>query len=120
MRKIKIKRWIGGLLLSNILTVIGLIYVVYQQPKFVVFDIKKVTDTFLKQVIELKLPEEQGKKLVRRYERTLNTVITEYEKEHNTIILVKNAVVSNLDDKTNEIKKEIAGRMKSGTELLDE
>ena len=114
MRKVKLY---GGILLAlNFAIAIGLGVIYHQQPKFVVFDIKTVTDTFLKQVVELNVSEEQGKKLVMRYERTLKAVISDYA-EDNIIVLVKNAVVSDLDDKTDEIKREIARRMKEHTDF---
>lgn len=114
MRKVKL--WGAFLLVLNFVTITALGVLYYQQPKFVVFDIKTVTDTFLRQVAELNVSEDKGKRLVVRYERTLNAVIDDYTRE-NTIVLVKSAAVSDLDDKTNEIKREIARRMRENTDF---
>lgn len=101
--------------LAKLLACIGLIYLAYlffSPSKLVSFDIKGTTNTFLKQVASLNIDEEQKNAMVKRYNVALDSVIKEYESE-NYIIFVKDAVVSsNLDDKTNEIQKKIAQKMK--------
>lgn len=101
--------------LAKLLACIGLVYLAYiffSPSKLVSFDIKATTNTFLKQVASLNIDEEQKNAMVKRYNVALDSVIKEYESE-NYIVLVKDAVVSsNLDDKTNEIQKKIAQKMK--------
>ena len=101
--------------LAKLLACIGLIYLAYlffSPSKSVSFDIKGTTNTFLKQVASLNIDEEQKNAMVKRYNVALDSVIKEYESE-NYIVFVKDAVVSsNLDDKTNEIQKKIAQKMK--------
>lgn len=101
--------------LAKLLACIGLIYLAYiffSPSKLVSFDIKGTTNTFLKQVASLNIDEEQKNAMVKRYNVALDGVIKEYESE-NYIVFVKDAVVSsNLDDKTNEIQKKIAQKMK--------
>ena len=101
--------------LAKLLACIGLIYLAYiffSPSKLVSFDIKGTTNTFLKQVASLNINEEQKNAMVKRYNVALDSVIKEYESE-NYIVFVKDAVVSsNLDDKTNEIQKKIAQKMK--------
>lgn len=101
--------------LAKLLACIGLIYLAYiffSPSKLVSFDIKGTTNTFLKQVASLNIDEEQKNAMVKRYNVALDSVIKEYESE-NYIVFVKDAVVSsNLDDKTNEIQKKIAQKMK--------
>ena len=83
----------------------------YKQPKLVAFDLKGTTDSFLQQLQKSSLNEEGKAQTIKRYEKVLQQVVADYETE-NIIILVKPAVVSNLPDKTSEIRKKIAQRMK--------
>ena len=53
--------------------------------------------------------------MVKRYNVALDSVIKEYESQ-NYIVLVKDAVVSNVDDKTGDIQKKIAQKMKGKQE----
>lgn len=84
----------------------------FSQPDFIAFDIKGTTDVFLQQLQQSNLDSSEKSKRVKRFEQALQLTISDYKKE-NTIILVKAAVISNIPDKTSEIKKRIAQRMKS-------
>ena len=53
--------------------------------------------------------------MVKRYSAAMDAVIKEYQSQHY-IVLVKDAVVSNVDDKTGEIQKKIAQKMKGKQE----
>ncbi|TNH04044.1 hypothetical protein FHQ26_00585 [Testudinibacter sp. TR-2022] len=104
------------LILIAILSAVGATFQAlsyYRQPKLVTFDMKGVTDTFLKQVANRNLPEEDNRKLIARYERELANTIDEYSQEQRVIVLVKGAVVTPVDDKTAEIKKRLAQRMRN-------
>lgn len=85
----------------------------YKQPKVVAFDLKATTESFLQQLQHSSLDEQSKNNTVKRFEKAINQVMTEYEAD-NTVVLVKAAVVSSVPDKTSEIKKKIAQRMKQG------
>ena len=86
---------------------------VYKQPKVVAFDLKATTESFLQQLQHSSLDEQSKNNTVKRFELAINRVMAEYEAD-NTVVLVKAAVVSSVPDKTSEIKKKIAQRMKQG------
>ena len=108
-----------GLVVSFLISIISLsiaVYLYVSTPKFVTFDLKNTTDTFLNQVAKLDLSEEEQQSLMKKYERTINQIIyTDYNKD-NTVVFVKGAVVSNLKDETKNIKKQLATKMKEGDE----
>lgn len=81
------------------------------QPQFIVFDMKGTTERFLKQLQDSNLDEQEKKGRVKRFERALQQTLAEYQNE-NTVILVKAAVVSKVPDKTMEIRRKVAQRMK--------
>ena len=85
----------------------------YKQPKVVAFDLKATTESFLQQLQHSSLDEQSKNNTVKRFELAINRVMAEYETD-NTVVLVKAAVVSSVPDKTSEIKKKIAQRMKQG------
>ncbi|GJI56959.1 hypothetical protein HEMROJRC1_20710 [Rodentibacter sp. JRC1] len=87
----------------------------FSSPKVVSFDIKSTTNTFLKQVATLNIDENQKNMMVKRYNLALDSVIKEYEAQ-NYIVLVKEAVVSNVEDKTADIQRKIAQKMKKKQE----
>ena len=63
----------------------------------------------------MNIDENQKNLMVKRYNVALDSVIKEYESQ-NYIVLVKDAVVSNVDDKTGDIQKKIAQKMKGKQE----
>lgn len=87
------------------------VYLLMTQPKVIVFDVRNTTNTFLEQVAQLNLTEQQKEAMIKRYENVVQQVISEYEIS-NHIVLAKNAVISKDDDRTAEIKAKIAARMK--------
>lgn len=103
--------FVSSALAISALALAGYLYL--NQPRIVSFDVKETTKTFLIQVGQLKVSEEEKARIVKRYEQTLNRVIEDYQKNENTTILVSNAVVSKVDDKTDEIKRRVAQQMKS-------
>lgn len=83
-----------------------------EQPKIVAFDVKQTTKSILSQIADLEnVSEDDKKKMTVHYEKTMKAVVAEYQ-ANNTIIIVKNAVVSPIPDKTSEIKRKIIQRMK--------
>ena len=99
----------------SVLIAFGVAYFFFSPTKIVAFDIKATTNTFLKQVASLNIDENQKNLMVKRYSAAMDAVIKEYQSQ-NYIVLVKDAVVSNVDDKTGEIQKKIAQKMKGKQE----
>lgn len=99
----------------SVLIAFSLAYFFFSPTKIVAFDIKATTNTFLKQVASLNIDENQKNLMVKRYSAAMDAVIKEYQSQ-NYIVLVKDAVVSNVDDKTGEIQKKIAQKMKGKQE----
>lgn len=90
----------------SVLIAFSIVYFFFSPSKIVAFDIKATTNTFLKQVAALNIDENQKNAMVKRYNVALDSVIKEYESK-NYIVLVKDAVVSNVDDKTGDIQKKL-------------
>lgn len=103
--------WLGLNLAISLgaLVFAGLSY--WQQPSFASFDIKGTTDQFLQQLQNSSLNEEDKAKRIKRFEYVLHKTIAEY-KQDNVIILVKPAVITNIPDKSVEIRSKIAQKMK--------
>ncbi|EMQ5759669.1 TrbI F-type domain-containing protein [Proteus mirabilis] len=99
----------------SLLTLSGVGYLYVNSPKFVSFDIKSTTDTFLNQVAKLNLSEEEQTALMKKYERSINNIINEYDKD-GKIVFVKGAVISQLSDETQEIKAKLAKKMRGGND----
>ncbi|MDO9794922.1 TrbI F-type domain-containing protein, partial [Glaesserella parasuis] len=68
------------------------------------------TKLFLEQISKLDVSEEKKQQIVTKYEKALNGVVADYQAQ-NMIVLVKNAVVSPVEDRTSEIQREISKRM---------
>ena len=81
----------------SVLIAFSVVYFFFSPSKIVAFDIKATTNTFLKQVASLNIDENQKNLMVKRYNAALDSVIKEYESQ-NYIVLVKDAVVSNVDE----------------------
>ena len=95
------------------LVILGCIkYFFFPPMKVATFDIKGTTNTFLKQVATLNIDESQKNAMVKRYNTAMDSVIKEYEAQHY-IILVKDAVISPVEDKTSDIQRKIAQKMKN-------
>lgn len=99
----------------SVLIAFSVVYFFFSPTKIVAFDIKATTNTFLKQVASLNIDENQKNLMVKRYSAAMDAVIKEYQSQHY-IVLVKDAVVSNVDDKTGEIQQKIAQKMKGKQE----
>lgn len=105
-------KWLIGLNFAvTLCAILFAWWIHFKQPHFVTFDIKGTTDSFLKQLEQTSLNEEEKIKRVKRFEQTLRMTVSEYRNE-NVVIFVKAAVVSDLPDKTVEIKRKIAMRIK--------
>lgn len=98
-----------------LLIALGVNHFFFLPEKVVTFDIKLTTNTFLKQVAMLNIDENQKNAMVKRYNTALDSVMKEYEKQHY-VVLVKEAVISHTEDKTADIQKKIAQKMKTKQE----
>lgn len=102
--------WVGGSIALSLASLVCAGYLYFNQPKVVAFDLKSTTKLFLEQINKLDASEEKKQQIVKKYEKTLNSVVADYQAQ-NMIVLVKNAVVSPVEDRTSEIQREISKRM---------
>lgn len=84
----------------------------FTRPNLVSFDFKGTTNTFLGQIAKLPLDEKEKELMTKRYQKAVSEIISDYDSK-NTIVLVKGAFVSDVEDKTAEIKMQIAQKMKN-------
>lgn len=104
---------IGGLIILQIALTIAVAWVTVKlvTPDVVVFDMKGTMDLFIQQTLEQKLPEEQTKVLMTRFNSAMQDSLQEWQDSHHSVILVAPAVVSQQADITQGIRSEIARRM---------
>ena len=118
-KKCSMKLWAGFNSFLAIGAVLFATYSHFSKPQFIAFDIKGTTDSFLQQLQQSNLDDAEKSKRVKRFEQSLQSIIDDYKQE-NVIVLVKPAVISNVPDKTNEIKRRIAQRIKRAENVLGE
>lgn len=94
-----------------VITGIGWLYIKATTPEVVTFDMKGTMDLFIQQTLEQKLPEEQTKVLMARFNTAMKDSLQEWQDAHHSVILVAPAVVSQQTDITQEIRSGIATRM---------
>ncbi|MFK3662758.1 type-F conjugative transfer system protein TrbI [Scandinavium sp. NPDC088450] len=83
-------------------------------PEVVVFDMKGTMDLFIQQALVQKLPENQSKRLMMRFNRAMTDSLQAWQANHHAVILVAAAVVSSQPDITLDIRNDIAQRMQAG------
>lgn len=104
--------WVTGITAALTATVaISLLTVRLATPAIVTFDMKGTMDMFMQQSAQQKLDEASAKVLTRRFNAALTQSLSDWQQEHNVIILVSPAVVSAQPDITSQIRNEIAQRM---------
>nr|WP_318384802.1 type-F conjugative transfer system protein TrbI [uncultured Enterobacter sp.] len=104
--------WVTGITAALTATVaISLLTVRLATPAIVTFDMKGTMDMFMQQSAQQKLDEASAKVLTRRFNAALTQSLSDWQQEHNVIILVSPAVVSAQPDITPQIRNEIAQRM---------
>ncbi|BBQ86599.1 conjugation protein TrbI (plasmid) [Klebsiella sp. WP3-W18-ESBL-02] len=103
----------GGLIMLQIALTIAVSWgtVKVTTPDVVAFDMKGTMDLFIQQTLEQKLPEEQTKVLMTRFNSAMRDTLQEWQDSHHSVILVAPAVVSQQADITQEIRTGIATRM---------
>ncbi|QKJ89302.1 IncF plasmid conjugative transfer protein TrbI (plasmid) [Paramixta manurensis] len=90
---------------------VSLLFTQYSQPDAVVFDMKGTIDAFKQQTAQTALPEAAAKNLTEVFSHSLNNSLTDWQRQHGGVILVKGAVVSGMPDITPEIQADIARQM---------
>lgn len=88
------------------------------KEQFVMFNVKETTNNFLNQVSQLDIDEQQKKAIVARYQRNLTDIVNEYRAQ-GIVVFSTSAILTSVDDKTAEIKSEIAKRMKAKSKKED-
>ncbi|EJG2388492.1 type-F conjugative transfer system protein TrbI [Kluyvera ascorbata] len=104
---------LGGLIVLQIVLTVAVSWgtVKVVTPDVVAFDMKGTMDLFIQQTLEQKLPEEQTKVLMTRFNSAMRDSLQEWQNAHHSVILVAPAVVSQQNDITQEIRSGIATRM---------
>ena len=104
---------IGGMIILQVVlsAVVSWGMVKVASPDVVAFDMKGTMDLFIQQTLEQKLPEEQTKILMTRFNSAMRDSLQEWQDAHHSVILVAPAVVSQQTDITQEIRSGIATRM---------
>lgn len=111
-RRQKWGMWALGIAAALAATVaISLLTVRLATPVIVTFDMKGTVDMFMQQSAQQKLEEATAKMLTRRFNAALTQSLSDWQRDHNVVILVSPAVVSTQGDITPQIRNEIAQRM---------
>ena len=111
-RGAKFAVWV--LLSQLVMTGLAVLWMKSTAPDVVTFDMKGTMDLFIQQTVEQKVPEEQSKQLLKRFNYAMTDSLEEWQNAHNAIILVAPAVVSRQQDITPVIRSGIAKRMAEG------
>lgn len=85
--------------------------IAWRAPVTVSFDMKGTVDRFTGQATDKALSEAEISQLTRRFNNSLDDALTDYQKQHSALILVKPAVITGVSDITNEIQEDISRRM---------
>lgn len=106
--------WLKWLLVALALVVLIISFVGFyrKDQRIVMFDVRGTTNNFLDQVALLDITEAQKQAMVKRYQHHLTNIMKEYQ-DDGIIVLSSSSIVSQVEDKTDEIKKEISQRMKA-------
>lgn len=88
----------------------------WRTPTVVSFDMKGTVDQFTDQAGMQSLNEAQTTDLTERFMRTLSTELQDYQRRHDALILVTQAVVSGTADITGDIQSAVAEKMAAGGE----
>lgn len=104
---------IGSLVILQVVLTIAVSWATVKvvSPDVVAFDMKGTMDLFIQQTLEQKMPEEQTKVLMTRFNSAMRDSLQEWQDSHHSVILVAPAVVSQQTDITQEIRTGIATRM---------
>lgn len=111
--------WLAGMLtlmLCNLGVTTWLLTRPAPQPAIVAFDMKGTLDQFLTQSASQSLTEAQSMKLAERFSAALDASLNDYQHAHQALILVSPSVVRGAPDITLTIQRDIAARMREGTQ----
>lgn len=110
--RLKWGMWALGITAALAATVaISLLTVRLATPEIVTFDMKGTVDMFMQQSAQQELDEASAKVLTRRFNAALTQSLSDWQHDHNVVILVSPAVVSTQRDITPQIRNDIAHRM---------
>lgn len=110
--RLKWGMWALGITAALAATVaISLLTVRLATPEIVTFDMKGTVDMFMQQSAQQELDEANAKMLTRRFNAALTKSLSDWQHDHNVVILVSPAVVSTERDITPQIRNDIAHRM---------
>lgn len=110
--RLKWGMWALGITAALAATVaISLLTVRLATPEIVTFDMKGTVDMFMQQSAQQELDEANAKMLTRRFNAALTKSLSDWQHDHNVVILVSPAVVSTERDITPQIRNDIAYRM---------
>lgn len=111
--------WLVGMLtlmLCNLGVTTWLLTRPAPQPAIVAFDMKGTLDQFLTQSASQSLTEAQSMQLAERFSAALDASLNDYQRAHQALILVSPSVVRGAPDITLTIQRDIAARMREGTQ----
>lgn len=108
-RRLKWGMWALGITAATV--AISLLTVRLATPEIVTFDMKGTVDMFMQQSAQQELDEANAKMLTRRFNAALTKSLSDWQHDHNVVILVSPAVVSTERDITPQIRNDIAHRM---------
>ncbi|MDE1188831.1 MAG: type-F conjugative transfer system protein TrbI [Pantoea sp.] len=108
-------RWlcagVAGLLMAVISAGVSVLVVQSSQRDTVVFDMKGTIDAFKQQTAQTALSREAADTLTQRFSTALNSSLSGWQEKHDSVIMVKGAVVSGGTDITPVIQADIARQM---------
>ncbi|EOC1314868.1 type-F conjugative transfer system protein TrbI [Cronobacter turicensis] len=108
--------WRAGLLYSLIafvaMVAVSLVTVRLTRTDIVVFDMKGTIDLFVQQSAQQKMNEMQMQDLTRKFNAALTGSLQDWQDSHHAVILIAPAVVSEQRNITDEIRADIARRMR--------
>ncbi|EPC7210287.1 type-F conjugative transfer system protein TrbI [Cronobacter dublinensis] len=113
---LRLTRWQAGLLYSFIaflaMIAVSLVIVRLTRTEIVVFDMKGTIDLFVQQSAQQKMNEMQMQTVTRRFNEALTGSLQDWQYHHHAVILIAPAVVSEQRNITDEIRADIARRMR--------
>lgn len=90
---------------------ISLLLYQWQHIDTVSFDMTGTVNSFMAQLAEKQMSDEQVNAATVRFNTALRSVLTDWQRQHSAVILVAPAVVGGTPDITTEIQEQVAERM---------
>lgn len=80
-------------------------------PKTVSFDMADTVNSFMGQVANQKMTEDEIKTITAKFNLALDDALSEFQQRNRVMILVTPAVVAGVEDITTDIQERVAARM---------